>query len=108
MFQMRYHQWKKDLFTGLMPSPQFGAVSEVNISFPLGDFSTSDDTWKAAPGYSITANDNIVASSAKNLGVVNSSYPISHTHLVSLGEQTAAFETFNEPIIKSLLAKVEH
>lgn len=29
MFQMRYRQWKKDLFTGLLPSTQFGAVSTV-------------------------------------------------------------------------------
>lgn len=29
MFQMRYRQWKKDLFTGLLPSTQFGAVSSV-------------------------------------------------------------------------------
>lgn len=30
MFQMRYRQWKKDLFTGLLPSTQFGAVSSVD------------------------------------------------------------------------------
>lgn len=29
MCQMRYRCWKKDLFTGLMPSTQFGAVSSV-------------------------------------------------------------------------------
>lgn len=31
MCQMRYRTWKKDLFTGLMPSTQFGAVSSVNL-----------------------------------------------------------------------------
>lgn len=30
MFQMRYRLWKKDLFTGLLPSTQFGSVSVVN------------------------------------------------------------------------------
>ena len=34
MCQMRYRTWKKDLFTGLMPSTQFGAVSSVSASFP--------------------------------------------------------------------------
>lgn len=30
--QMRYRTWKKDLFTGVMPSTQFGYVSNVPIS----------------------------------------------------------------------------
>lgn len=30
MFQMRYRQWKKDLFTGALPSTQFGVVSAVD------------------------------------------------------------------------------
>ena len=34
MFQMRYRTWKKDLYTGLMPSTQFGNVSAVDSSFP--------------------------------------------------------------------------
>ena len=32
MCQMRYRTWKKDLFTGLMPSTQFGSVSSVSLS----------------------------------------------------------------------------
>lgn len=32
LFQMRYRQWKKDLYTGLLPSTQFGAVSAVTSS----------------------------------------------------------------------------
>lgn len=31
MLQMRYRLWKKDLYTGLMPSTQFGNVSSVSI-----------------------------------------------------------------------------
>ena len=31
MFQMRYRQWKKDLFTGILPSTQFGSVSSVEV-----------------------------------------------------------------------------
>ena len=38
LFQMHYRQWKKDLFTGVLPSTQFGAVSVVNID--LSNFST--------------------------------------------------------------------
>lgn len=32
MCQMRYRCWKKDLYTGLLPSTQFGAVSSINTS----------------------------------------------------------------------------
>lgn len=32
MMQMRYRCWKKDLFTGLMPSTQFGNVSTVKVT----------------------------------------------------------------------------
>ncbi len=32
MFQMRYRCWKKDLFTGIMPSQQYGNVSSVDVS----------------------------------------------------------------------------
>lgn len=34
MTQMRYRTWKKDLFTGLLPSTQFGNVSTVQTSLP--------------------------------------------------------------------------
>lgn len=30
MFQMHYRQWKKDLFTGVLPNTQFGAISVVS------------------------------------------------------------------------------
>lgn len=32
LFQMRYRQWKKDIFTSLMPSAQYGVVSSVTMS----------------------------------------------------------------------------
>lgn len=35
MCQPRYRCWKKDLFTGLMPSTQFGAVSLVDVNGPF-------------------------------------------------------------------------
>lgn len=32
MLQMRYRQWKKDIYTGVLPSQQFGAVQAFNVS----------------------------------------------------------------------------
>lgn len=44
MTQMRYRCWKKDLFTGIMPSNQFGNVSTVDISnFRFSPFATSGE-----------------------------------------------------------------
>ena len=52
MCQMRYRLWKKDLFTGLMPSTQFGNVSIVNVgtTFPSG-VNTSSDVNRWSEGY---------------------------------------------------------
>lgn len=33
IFQMRYVQWKKDVFTSALPGTQFGSVSSVDIGF---------------------------------------------------------------------------
>ena len=32
---IEYHQWKKDVFTGVLPDTQFGAVSGVALSAPI-------------------------------------------------------------------------
>lgn len=52
MTQMRYRTWKKDLYTGLMPSTQFGAVSSVSSSslrlYNNGDFSNLSGIGNAA------------------------------------------------------------
>ena len=45
MCQMRYRLWKKDLFTGLMPSTQFGNVSTVRIDVDGGTTSNDSGRW---------------------------------------------------------------
>lgn len=35
LFQLHYRQWKKDLFTGVIPNTQFGAVASVGGSAPV-------------------------------------------------------------------------
>lgn len=57
MTQMRYRTWKKDLFTGLMPSTQFGNVSTVSSS---GDL--LQKTVTAAPYTFIGPSNNLVGS----------------------------------------------
>ena len=42
MSQMRYRCWKKDLYTGLMPSTQFGSVSTIDGSISALNASTGN------------------------------------------------------------------
>lgn len=42
LFQMHYRQWKKDMFTGVLPSTQFGAVSVVNTGQAGGALTAID------------------------------------------------------------------
>lgn len=77
LFRMRYVGWKKDLFTGLMPSQQFGAVSSVSIGsdlqlvgspsvtiptntviFDAADVSTVIDSRSQPVGGSLYSDDN--------------------------------------------------
>ena len=53
LLQMRYRTWKKDLFTGLLPSTQFGSVSTVPVpnidsALKLVDTSGNDVTQQRA------------------------------------------------------------
>lgn len=71
MCQMRYRLWKKDLFTGLVPSTQFGQVSAVfvngnSISGLVSKFRLEAvDTWTSNRELLVSANNRrIQASSA--------------------------------------------
>lgn len=47
-YHLESHQWKKDLFTGVLPSNQLGAVSQVSINIPSLEIQGSTDS----PNYS--------------------------------------------------------
>lgn len=53
MTQMRYRLWKKDLYTGLLPSSQFGAISVVDGSSLISSMSPtgSDSTQNILSAY---------------------------------------------------------
>lgn len=51
-FRMRFRGWKKDMFTGLYPSPQYGDLSTVSLQIPNFQLynvsverASSDDVW---------------------------------------------------------------
>lgn len=81
MFQMRYRLWKKDLFTGGMPSQQFGNVSTVSSSFS-GSLGTDLNRWSTYAGSALLGNTNVTTNNAgSNLYVDNSAAV--HTHEIN-------------------------
>lgn len=61
MLQMRYRLWKKDLFTGLLPSTQFGNVSAVmaNSSSLLDEFRLYADKTQTSSEYLAVAQGSV-------------------------------------------------
>lgn len=55
-FIMRYRQWKKDLFTSVLPERQFGVVSTVDVSIPNFGF----ERFKAVNSGAVTDNPTYV------------------------------------------------
>lgn len=85
--QMRYRTWKKDLFTGLLPNTQFGAVSAINLASVTSsdvnrwvggnsDFSPSNRMVRTRSGSSNTLN---ATNSLTDTGIAEQ---ISHTHAI--------------------------
>ena len=73
MFDMRYYNWNKDYFMGLLPNSQYGNVSSVtNITEnslratlngslpPVGDLSLSTDTYEDGTKRAVSLNDNVL------------------------------------------------
>ena len=80
MAQMRYRCWKKDLFTGLLPSTQFGNISTLS---PVGDgflrnsYAQSGDTIEAynSEVFGVYRSGSYVSSSGDKFSL-NSSFDI--------------------------------
>lgn len=96
MFTLRYRCYKRDMFTGQYPSPQFGAVSSISVSSSFsGTASLNGETGYAnfiSDGYPNGMPDgvNIVShgpstgqSNAGGLSVGTANNKINHNHTVS-------------------------
>lgn len=96
IFQMRYVQWKKDIFTSALPGTQFGSVSTVQIGFG-NDFqigisgtghviSSSDDgRWQKRDGGNMTAGSELRSGTISLYETADGSV-ISHNHSVSVSD----------------------
>lgn len=64
MLNIKYRQWEKDLFTSLMPSQQFGAVSSIDLK----DFSLDlYQKGQVIPGSNVSSDTLKIAPSASSL-----------------------------------------
>lgn len=69
-FDIQYHQWKKDLFTAVLPDTQFGAVSLLPSSGSAGNVVfTSTTTSSDLNRYSLATGDPVTGD--HNIQVVN-------------------------------------
>lgn len=69
MFQMRYRQWKKDLFTGLLPSQQFGAVSSLTSKSLASTALALSNGTATPPSGSITASGGTALAGGQPFGL---------------------------------------
>lgn len=91
-YNLECHQWKKDLFTGVMPDTQFGAVSSINIEIPGIDVNTTTGhdggRWKDGVGDLLpTGSSNITRSPNMAGFVANNLINYYHNHTLRVTSQ---------------------
>lgn len=84
---IEYHQYKKDLITGSLPSAQFGAVSGLTLNLDLSGLSTGDGSWSVGSGapqgsLPLTLYKRSNGSVSNYVTVDGSNYSSEHTHSV--------------------------
>lgn len=94
LFDIFYVQWKKDLFTSLLPGQQFGSVSSVQVSTGVVNQSETDGTsglvtgydigrWTDSSGNNFTSGLDVVTTDSNGLQMVNAPIPdLRHNHTV--------------------------
>ena len=97
---MHYHQWYKDLFTGSLPSQQFGNVSSIsvpisNVGPNTFNFTTGSDNGRWSFGDDVENGDNVLANVSNTRitagGSSTSSNYATHTHSGQIQIPSAAF-----------------
>ncbi len=105
-FDIQYHQWKKDLFTAVLPDTQFGAVSLLpssastgNIVFSSSTTSSDMNRYTLEGGGEIPSDSTInIAKNGINVSLYGNDFGsrIEHTHTISgaatLSNVTTSFD----------------
>lgn len=101
-YNLECHQWKKDLFTGILPDTQFGAVSSLTINIPSVSLQgyTGFDTgrWANQNGSALSNNQPVVTNSPANLAD-NVGNLIRHSHTIN-GSTSGGLASFNMLALK--------
>lgn len=73
MLDLRYCNWNKDLFMGLLPNAQYGAASIINTGNGQGSFTFGDPSAYSSPlNIRSTTNSSLTVGSPLQVGNVNS------------------------------------
>ena len=92
-FMLRCRQWKKDSLTGLMQSPQYGALSTVDVDTVVGDTfqaTISDDIgrWKQYDNSDLPSGGNVSTHSQNSLQQDITHFRVKHDHKLNLFSAT--------------------
>lgn len=95
MCQMRYRPWKKDLFTGLLPSTQFGNLSTLAISghdvLSISGTTGSDVSRWVHGNIEMENGGTVVTSANGNLYDSTVDHGLSHTHAISTADLSIGY-----------------
>lgn len=109
-YHLESHQWKKDFFTGVLPSNQLGAVSQVSVRVDgvvqdgfYSDYSSypnpSNSTSRAIKQNGSPANGDLTTVSGANGQIFDESMPVqirqSHNHLISVSADVNGSGSFD-------------
>lgn len=101
-FDIQYHQWKKDLFTAVLPDTQFGAVSLLpssgstgTIVFANTETSSDINRWSSSSGTWPTSEQLKTSSSQdyKSISTLDDTKTLSHTHTITGGATLSGVTT---------------
>lgn len=104
MTQMRYRLWKKDLFTGLMPSTQFGNVSSISLSGAgsLSDFYLYSNSNTASVALGIHNPSKQVAATSTTVAVSQQTINDTTFHVTDVNRQRVSLATSASGVLNIL------
>ena len=100
MFDLRYCNWQKDYFMGMLPSPQYGDESFVSVGDGVSQiFSVSGDA-QFTGGHFNTFDSQYIGFGSSSTGVPNSLHPVDFKYGVSIGQSNGSLIFNDDPSIQ--------
>lgn len=99
--QPRYRLWKKDLFTGLLPSTQFGSVSLVNADLPSVINIVGLNSAMASNSLSTDSNNIVVAGGQSSWGLYQSGLRVTSDFDILALRKSEAIQKWRENALRA-------